>query len=209
MDRDRTALIETNGLYNGSVFAGYRDVAFNEIYLLTNNTYKLAHVLGIRDPGEQADGPLHGVGELHTGMARHGGDVAVQRSGVVHPANGVRQRSRHRADSQFDRLADGREQPVGHRAGWRVAMARPRRHVGRELPGAVGHPAVDELHVPDRSLVRAGRDPGRRSQRNPQFGPPIVTLSNGRVVANPLATTIRFAGSDRTDQQFALPSIHI
>src|SRR5262249_31312650 len=36
---------------------------------------------------------------------------------------------------------------------------------------------------------------------DPAFGPPTVTLSNGRVVSNPLATTIRFADATRDDGQ--------
>ena len=35
---------------------------------------------------------------------------------------------------------------------------------------------------------------------------PTVTLSNGRVVSNPLATLIRFAGGDRTARQIHLPA---
>jgi hypothetical protein len=35
-----------------------------------------------------------------------------------------------------------------------------------------------------------------------------VTLSNGRVVSNPLATTLRFAHPTRSDGQFQLPTAH-
>ena len=36
---DRPTLVETNGLYNGRVFAGYKDEAFNEIFQATNNRW--------------------------------------------------------------------------------------------------------------------------------------------------------------------------
>ncbi len=36
---DRPTLLETNGLYNGSVFAGYQNPSFNEIYVGTNNRW--------------------------------------------------------------------------------------------------------------------------------------------------------------------------
>jgi hypothetical protein len=49
----------------------------------------------------------------------------------------------------------------------------------------------------------------RLAAPDPRFGPPTVTLSNGRVVSNPLATTIRFANATRDEGQFALPAIHI
>ena len=41
----------------------------------------------------------------------------------------------------------------------------------------------------------------RLAAADPAFGPASVTLSNGRVVANPLATTIRFVGPTRGDGQ--------
>jgi hypothetical protein len=42
---------------------------------------------------------------------------------------------------------------------------------------------------------------------DPQFGPSTVTLSNGRKVSNPLATTIRFAYPTRGDGQIQLNSL--
>jgi hypothetical protein len=55
--------------------------------------------------------------------------------------------------------------------------------------------------------------PPRRSTRlaapDRRFGHPTVTLSNSRVVSNPLATTIRFANQTRDEGQFTLPSMHI
>jgi hypothetical protein len=41
----------------------------------------------------------------------------------------------------------------------------------------------------------------RIAASDPKFGPPSVTLSNGRVVTNPLATTIRYAFPTRGDGQ--------
>ena len=42
---------------------------------------------------------------------------------------------------------------------------------------------------------------------DPQFGPATVTLSNGRVVSNPLATTIRFAFPTRGEGQIKAPNL--
>jgi hypothetical protein len=49
----------------------------------------------------------------------------------------------------------------------------------------------------------------RLSSPDPRFGPPTVTLSNGRAVSNPLATTIRFAYPTRDEGQFTLRPLHI
>lgn len=42
-----------------------------------------------------------------------------------------------------------------------------------------------------------------------QFGPSTLTLSNGRVVSNPLATTYRFAYATRNDGQIEAPNLVI
>jgi hypothetical protein len=49
----------------------------------------------------------------------------------------------------------------------------------------------------------------RLTAPDPRFGPATVTLSNGRVVSNPLATTIRFAHATRDDGQVELPALHV
>jgi hypothetical protein len=47
-----------------------------------------------------------------------------------------------------------------------------------------------------------------RSAADPAFGPATVTLSNGRVVSNPLATRVRFAFATRGDGQRRTPHLH-
>ncbi len=42
---------------------------------------------------------------------------------------------------------------------------------------------------------------------NGQFGPSTLTLSNGRLVSNPLATTHRFAYATRNDGQIEAPNL--
>jgi hypothetical protein len=48
----------------------------------------------------------------------------------------------------------------------------------------------------------------RVDQPDPAFGPPVVTLSNGRRVSNPLATTFRFAYPVRGEGQLTTPDLH-
>ena len=42
---------------------------------------------------------------------------------------------------------------------------------------------------------------------DPQFGPATLVLSNGRIVSNPLATTVRFAYPTRGDGQLQAPRL--
>ena len=55
--------------------------------------------------------------------------------------------------------------------------------------------------------LRSGPVVTRVAAADPRFGPSTVTLSNGRVVSNPLATTIRFAFGDRGEGQVEGPAI--
>lgn len=48
----------------------------------------------------------------------------------------------------------------------------------------------------------------RLAAADPAFGPATVTLSNGKVVANPLATTIRFKYPTRGEGQFLPDPVH-
>jgi hypothetical protein len=57
------------------------------------------------------------------------------------------------------------------------------------------------------SGLRSGPVVTRIAAADPRFGPSTVRLSNGRVVPNPLATTVRFAFSDRGDGQIEGPAI--
>jgi hypothetical protein len=43
---------------------------------------------------------------------------------------------------------------------------------------------------------------------DPRFGPSTLQLSNGRLVSNPLATTLRFAYANRGEGQLWTPWLH-
>jgi hypothetical protein len=58
--------------------------------------------------------------------------------------------------------------------------------------GAWSGPIITQIAAPD-----------------PAFGPTTVTLSNGRVVSNPLATVLRFAYPTRGEGQLRTPNLHV
>jgi hypothetical protein len=69
-----------------------------------------------------------------------------------------------------------------------------------------------EIQIAANYTIQVGRWSGpiftRLTSSDPQFGPATVTLSNGRLVSNPLATTLRFANATQGDGQFVLPATH-
>jgi hypothetical protein len=68
-----------------------------------------------------------------------------------------------------------------------------------------------DVQVAAHYMVQSGHWSGpiltRAAAPDPAVGPPIVQLSNGRLVSNPLATTLRFAYPTRGEGQFRSPEM--
>lgn len=204
---DRPTLVETNGLYSGNVFAGYKDPNFNEIYVGTNNSWNTPvydslelsvtkhtsrvqavasyvrqwrHMAGTWQPNDPAAFIQPGAFANNTGIGSSTGTA----SGPT-DANSL-------SGNQMTQRATGSAQWLNHavRAGvtytgpWALLLATDY----TLQSGIFSGPIVTRLAAPD-----------------PAFGPTTVTLPNGRVVTNPLATIIRFAYPTRGDGQLTTP----
>ena len=204
--RDRTALVEINGIYDGSVFKGYRNESFNDIYKITNNvwnwpvftffelqatkqterfqaiagyTYQWRHLAGTFQPNDPASFIQPDAFPNSRGIGSVTSTFESQNSLT---SNG--QVSALQVQSIDDTVRLG----AVVRGPWELAFAA--NYIFQS--GLWSGPIFTRLAAPD-----------------PRFGPATVTLSNGRVVSNPLATTIRFANATRGDGQFTLAPIHI
>jgi hypothetical protein len=206
--RDRPAAVEINGIYDGNVFKGYRDKGKNEIYLLTANIWNRPVVNAVqvavtkRSPRAQ----------LIAGYTREWNALigtwqpqdpasflqphAFPNRGGIGFVNGC---SSGLACADANSLANvpggggtWRSHVVNaggaYETPWRFYFAASYNLQSGPWSG----PILASLGAPD-----------------PAFGPPTVTLSNGRVVSNPLATPIRFANATRGSGQLRLPSQHI
>jgi hypothetical protein len=201
--RDRTALVEQNAIYDGSVFRGYRNEALNDIFLLTSNewnwpvyqalelivtkrtsrfqilgsyTRAFSHMAGTWQPNDPASFIQPGAFDNNRGL-----DPNDNRSASVNNAYTA-------GTSGFEWLNHIARASVVYRAPW-------------------------DFQVATNYSIQRGRWSGpilnRIAAADPQFGTPTVTLSNGRVVSNPLATTIRFENEDRGAGQFQLDALHM
>jgi hypothetical protein len=204
--RDRTALVEINGIYDGSVFKGYKDEAFNDIYRITNNvwnwpvytffelqatkqtarfqaigsyTHQWRHVAGTWQPNDPASFIQPDAFPNSKGIGSTTSTFESQNSLSA---------SASTSTQQVQTVDDVVRLGAIYRAPWDIVLAANYTYQS----GVWSGPIVTRLSAPD-----------------PRFGPATVTLSNGRVVSNPLATTIRFANPTRDDGQFALPGMHI
>jgi Carboxypeptidase regulatory-like domain/TonB dependent receptor len=203
--RDRTALVEQNGIYNGNVFAGYKNVDQNAIYLLTNNkwnwpvyqaleivaakqtsklqilasyTQVFPHLAGTWQPNDPAFFIQPAAFSLNRGLLSNDNRSPSANNGLDITSTGT-------SSIEWTQQI-GRANVVYH-APWSFLASASYTYQNGHYSG----PVFTKLAAPD-----------------PQFGPTTVTLSNGRVVANPLATTARFAFPTRSDGQFELPAAH-
>ena len=201
--RDRTALVETNAIYEGNVFQGYRDETQNNIDLLTPNrwnhpvwnafeiigtkktdrieilgnyTRAWSHLAGTWQPRDPASFIQPDAFEINRGLRNND-----NRSPSANNAYCIRRCSSHEWMEHIARVA------VVYYAPWDVLVSTSYSLQFGRYTGVV----LDRIDEPD-----------------PQFGPPTVTLSNGRTVSNPLATTNRFAFPTRGEGQPRLGAEH-
>ena len=203
--RARPAVVERNGLYDGEVFAGYRDESQNEIYALTANDWNWP-VSTMVTLEATKEGPRF---ELVASYARQWSHIA-----------GTWQPNDPAAIIQPDafRNAGG----IGFVAGCTVGPCADSNSLSGTLgtgswrdhivnaAGSYQHRAglVMAANYTFQSGPWSGPIFTRLAAPDPRFGPPTVTLSNGRVVSNPLATPVRFAFATRSDGQFRLAPLH-
>jgi len=203
--RERTALVEINGVYEGSVFKGYRDESFNDIFKITNNvwnwpvytfleleatkqtsrvqaiasyTHQWRHLAGTWQPNDPASFIQPEAFPNSKGIGSVSSTFESQNSLSSNP----------QANLQNQAIDDTVRLGANYRGPWDLLFATS--YVFQS--GLWSGPILTRLDAPD-----------------PRFGSATVRLSNGRIVSNPLATTIRFANATRDDGQFALPALHV
>lgn len=200
--KDRPALVGINGIYNGSVFAGYRDVTQNEIYLVTNNKWNWFQYRGLEFTVSKRTPALQLLGSVtrnwqHIEGTWQPNDPASFIQPSAFPNDKGLGTIRGNVTNSLAGDADIRS-PSWQKYGLRMGGA----YVGpwglvlssnlSLMSGPYSGPVVKRIAAPD-----------------PQFGPPTVVLSNGRVVSNPLATTVRFAYDNRGDGQVKAPNFFV
>jgi hypothetical protein len=191
---------DVNGIYDGGVFRGYRNEDFNAILLVTNDSWttpvysgleltatkrdrRTQIIVGYTRQWQHLDGswrpndPASFIQPDHFANDRGIGSI---RGNETNSLSGT---SLTRSPSwQKHALRIGST----YLAPWNVLLAT---NLSIQS-GPYSGPIVDQIPAAD-----------------PRFGPPTVTLSNGRVVSNPLATRVRFAYGDRGEGQIKAPNL--
>lgn len=199
--KHRPALVEVNGIYDGGVFRGYRNEAFDNIFLVTSNRWNWPVYSGVEfTVSKQTRTTQLLVAYTRAFQHLEGTWQPNDPASFIEPekfANdgGLGSISRANETNSLSGTADIRNQM------WL-------RHIGRV---GVVHMAPWGVVVASTLTAQSGLLTGpvvtRIPAADPRFGTPTVRLSNGRVVSNPLATTIRFAYGDRGEGQVEGPAI--
>jgi carboxypeptidase family protein/TonB-dependent receptor-like protein len=198
--RDRPARREINRIIEDGVFKGYRNEAQNEIFFVTNNTWNTQVYDGLELTVAKRTKALNLIAGYTRGWQELEGTwIPGDPASIIQPDAFPNDKGigtiRGNEENSLSGTADTRSpswQKHAFRAGgsylapWGLLLAS---NIA-VLSGPYSGPIVTRLSAAD-----------------PQFGPPTVTLSNGRVVSNPLATTIRFAFPTRGEGQIKAPNL--
>jgi hypothetical protein len=186
--KDRPALVEENGIYDGGVFQGYRDIRFNEINLVTNNRWNWFVYRGLEVTAHKRSATLQAyttytlAGQHIDGTWQPNDPASFIQPDAFPNDGGLGTVRGNSSNSYTGDLRNRMWQKHQFRTGitwtapWHVILST---NVSFQSGTPTG-PVTTNVAAPD-----------------PRFGPSSVRLADGRVVSNPLATTLRFAYADR------------
>jgi hypothetical protein len=202
---DATILLDRNAMYDGMRFVGYRDESLNAIYQLTNNKWSHNVYDELSFTSRLSIARVHALASYTRQWRCTAGTwYPNDPASFLQPDTfrnckgiGVNQGSTTTL-RDYDSLS-GTSMTGGIQ--WRDHIANVSTTV--ELPFGV----QAALEYRYQSGMWSGPIVTRVAAPDPRVGAPTVTLSTGRVVSNPLATLIRFAGRDRSVGQFHLPAM--
>jgi hypothetical protein len=177
------------------VFRGYRDEELNDIFLVTNETWNWYVYSGFELAVAKRTSRVQLISS-YVRAWRHieGTWQPNDPASFIQPEAFPNDKGLGIPRTAPSNSLSGTADTFGN-TGWQD-------HTGRV---AVVWSAPWDLQLSTSYTIQSGPYTGpvvtRIAAPDPQFGPPSVTLSNGRVVSNPLATTIRFAFPTRGEGQ--------
>lgn len=209
--KDRPTLVETNGRYEAGRFMGYRDETFNDTFLVTNNRWNQPVYASVEVSLTKRTARVQGIAS-YVRQWRHIG-------GTWQPSDPA---------SFIQPTAFANDRGLGSPTGSLASTVEPNSLSGTHMTQSASASAQWQDHAFRSGLTwtgpwglllatsytfQSGAWGGpivtRLSAADPAFGPSTVTLSNRRVVSNPLSTVIRFAYPTRGEGQMTTPRLHV
>jgi hypothetical protein len=207
---DRPTLVETNGKYNGSVFAGYIDEAFSEIYTATNNTWNTPVYSSLELSITKRTPRVQGLAS-YVRQWRHidGTWQPNDPASFIQPGAFANDRGIGSSTGTASAATDANSLSGTQMTQSSTASAQWQDHVVRL---GVTYTGPWALLLASNYTFQSGAWSGpivtRLGSGDPAFGPATVTLSTGRIVTNPLSTVLRFAYPTRGEGQLRTPDLH-
>ena len=207
---DRPTLVETNGLYNGRVFAGYKNEAFNEIYQAANNRWNTPVYTSLELSASKRTARVQALAS-YVRQWRHidGTWQPNDPASFIQPDAFANDTGIGSSTGTASATTDANSLSGVHMTQPLTASAQWQDHVVR-ASAAVRIPwnVLIATNYTFQSGTWSGPIVTRVAASDPAFGPPTIQLSNGRVVSNPLSTVIRFAYPTRGEGQMRTPDLH-
>jgi hypothetical protein len=200
--KDRPVLIDTNGIYTNGVFKGYTNPAFNQIYLVTNNQWNRLIYSGLDiSIAKQGDRVQWLATYNHQWRHVAGTWVPNDPASFIQPGAFANDKGIGNTKAPFSTPTESNSLSGTYMAGsgqWRDDVI----SISGSVRGPLGIRCAPLMAY--QSGPWSGPIVTRIAAPDLAFGPTTLVLSNGRLVSNPLATTIRFAYPTRGDGQFTL-----
>jgi len=202
--RKRPAAVETNGIYNGNVFVGYKDPSQNQIYTVTANTWNYPVVNALQIDASSHTSRLQLIASYtHQWDSLDGTWQPNDPASFIQPSAFPNSSGVGQVYGCTAACSDGNSYTQVFGGQWVTNLA----HAG------ITYALPWDMQVATTYTYQSGLWSGpilkQLAAPDPAFGPPTVTLSNGRVVSNPLATPVRFAYDTREQGQFQLKAMQI
>ncbi len=206
--RDRPALVESNGIYDGGVFRGVIDPTQNLIFLNTNNEWNWFVYNGFEVTVSKRTKNLQMLGSYGRNFQHIDGDWQpndpasfVQPEAFPNDRGLGTIRGSTTAGQNVSNSLSGTEDTRS--PSWQ-------KHVLR-LGGSYNAPwnLVFSAQYSLQSGPYTGPVVTQLAAADPAFGPATITKSNGQTMSNPLFTTIRFVGPTRGDGQIEADTLQV
>ena len=204
--RDRPAGVEINRIIENNVFRGYRNEAQNDIFFITNNIWNTQVYDGLELTVAKRTRALNLIAGYTRGWQELEGTwIPGDTASIIQPDAFPNDKGIGSIRGNETTAANGGASLSG------TADTRSPSWQKHAFRAGVAYTAPWHLLLASNIAALSGPYSGpivtRIPAADPQFGPATVTLSNGRVVSNPLATTIRFAFPTRGEGQIKAPNL--
>jgi hypothetical protein len=202
--RDRPAFVDINGIYDGGVFQGYRDPTANAIFRITNNEWNWFVYSGLELTVTRRTRNL----QMIAGYTRAWDHI----SGTWQPFDpaSIIEPEKFANDRGIGSFRGGQSDSNSYTNIWNTRNSSWQDH---QLRLAASYLAPYGILLGSNYTLLSGPYTGpiidRIAAGDPRFGPATLTLSNGRVVQNPLSTRDRFVFETRGEGQIKLPTLHV